>query len=65
LILDNVDDSDLGLVGLPTLEAASAMDHLPRSELGSIIFTTTDGNVAKILAPQNTIELLEMTPDVA
>jgi hypothetical protein len=64
-ICDNADDASLGFAGLSTPRAASLIDYLPQSELGSIIFTTTDSDTAETLASQNIIELLEMTPDTA
>ena len=65
LIFDNVDDANPEFNGLPTPQTANLVNYLPRSQLGSIIFTTTDINTAETLAPQNTIELLQMTPDAA
>jgi hypothetical protein len=51
--------------GLSTPQSANLIDYLPESSLGSIIFTTTNSDTAKILALQNIIELREMTPDTA
>jgi hypothetical protein len=65
LICDNADDASLGVTGLSKPRTASLIDYLPQSELGSIIFTTTDSNTAETLAPQNIIELLEMTQHAA
>ncbi|KAF2181417.1 kinesin light chain 3 [Zopfia rhizophila CBS 207.26] len=65
LIFDNADNADLWSPGLSTTQTASSTDYLPQSELGSIIFTTTDCDIAKMLAPQIVIELEEMTPDAA
>jgi tetratricopeptide (TPR) repeat protein len=69
LVLDGADDislgSSLGSAGLSSPHPANLIDYLPQSELGSIIFTTTDRVAAKTLASQNIIELREMTPDTA
>ncbi|KAF2433970.1 kinesin light chain 1 [Tothia fuscella] len=66
LIYDNADDIRLGSNELlATSQATSLIDHLPQSELGSIIFTTTDSKTAETLASTNVIKLLSMTPDTA
>jgi tetratricopeptide (TPR) repeat protein len=52
LIFDNADDVDLGSAGPSTAGAINLNDYLPQSELGSIIFTTTNRDTAKILATQ-------------
>ncbi|KAH8723386.1 kinesin light chain 3 [Phaeosphaeriaceae sp. PMI808] len=62
LIFDNTNDINLPPGGPST---ANLIDYLPQSTLGSIIFTTTNGKIAKRLASQNIIELGEMTPDAA
>jgi tetratricopeptide (TPR) repeat protein len=64
-IFDNADDANLGFVGLATPQVGSLIDCLPQSELGSIVFTTADSETAEKLAPQNIIQLSEMTPDAA
>ncbi|KAK5077425.1 hypothetical protein LTR70_010265 [Exophiala xenobiotica] len=65
LIFDNADNENLGSTGLSTPRSANLIDYLPQSKLGSIIFTTTNGDIAKTVATQNIIELQEMTPDSA
>jgi hypothetical protein len=65
LIFDNADDGNLKSAGPSMAEAAALIDYLPHSELCSILLTTTNGDTAKRLASQNTIELREMTPDTA
>jgi hypothetical protein len=65
LVFDNTEDILLGSSGSSTAGAADLLDYLPQSELCSIIFTTTSSNTARILAPQNIIELKKLAPDVA
>ncbi|KAF7511136.1 hypothetical protein GJ744_005367 [Endocarpon pusillum] len=65
LIFDNADDVNLGSTGLSTPHSANLVDYLPQSELGSIVFTTTNSDTARTLAVQTTIELQMMTPDSA
>jgi hypothetical protein len=65
LIFDNVEDILIGFSGSSTAGAADLLDYLPRSELCSIIFTTTSSNTARMLASQNLIKLRELAPDLA
>jgi tetratricopeptide (TPR) repeat protein len=65
LIFDNADDINLWSSGLSKVRAANLVDYLPQSKVGSIIFTTTNGDIAKRLPLQNIIELGGMTPDTA
>jgi tetratricopeptide (TPR) repeat protein len=60
LIYDNVESSALQSRG-----AAHLANFLPHSKLCSVIFTTTEGNTAEALAPQNVTALHELTPDTA
>ncbi|KAH7111828.1 heterokaryon incompatibility protein-domain-containing protein [Dendryphion nanum] len=54
LIFDNTDNITVGSGGLPTAHGASVVDYLPKSDLCSIVFTTTNYDTAEGLAPQNT-----------
>jgi hypothetical protein len=65
LIFDNADDTLLRSSSSSTAEAAPFADYLPQSKLCSVLFTTTNGNMAKALAPQNLIELQELLPETA
>ncbi|KAH6612769.1 kinesin light chain [Boeremia exigua] len=65
LIYDNVKGTALLPSDSYTREAADSADFLPLSELCSIIFTTTESDIAKALIPQNVIALHELTPDTA
>ncbi|KAI2478441.1 kinesin light chain 1 [Pyrenophora tritici-repentis] len=65
LIFDNTEDISLGSPGLSGPQAASLISYLPQSELCSIVFTTTNRNIAKKLASQNLIELQNLTPTTA
>ena len=60
-----MEDINLGSSELSTAQIANLIDYLPQTELCSIIFTTTNSDVAKRLASQNIVELGEMTPDTA
>ncbi|KAH7062716.1 kinesin light chain [Paraphoma chrysanthemicola] len=60
LIFDNVQHG-----GSSTAEAADLADFLPHSKLCSVIFTTTESDTAKTLAPQDVVELRELTSDTA
>jgi hypothetical protein len=46
-------------------QAADLIGYLPQSELCSIVFTTTNSNIAKRLASQSLVELQHLTPDAA
>jgi tetratricopeptide (TPR) repeat protein len=65
LILDNVEGTALRASGSSTARAADLADFLPRSELCSVIVTTTENNTAEALALQDVIALHELTPDTA
>jgi tetratricopeptide (TPR) repeat protein len=65
LIFDNAEDTALRSSALSTVETTDLINYLPQSKLCSIIFTTTNSNTAKTLAPQNVIELQELAPDLA
>jgi hypothetical protein len=51
--------------GSSTTQAADLANFLPHSKLCSVIFTTTESNTAKALAPQNITALHELTLDTA
>jgi hypothetical protein len=65
LIFDNTEVISLASSGLSTAGATDLLDYLPPSELCSIIFTTTNTNIARSLASQNVVELRELPPDLA
>ncbi|OCK73957.1 kinesin light chain 3 [Lepidopterella palustris CBS 459.81] len=65
LIFDSTNDINLGSSGVSTAQAANLINYLPQSELCSIIFTTTNSDIAKRLASENIVELGEMAPDTA
>jgi tetratricopeptide (TPR) repeat protein len=65
LIFDNAGDTTLQSSSLPTAEAVDLTNYLPCSHLCSVIFTTTSSNTARILAPQCSVALQELTPDTA
>jgi hypothetical protein len=65
LIFDNVESTTLWSSGSSTTQAADLADFLPHSKLCSVIFTTTEGNIAKALAPQNITALHKLLPDTA
>ncbi|CAI6340792.1 unnamed protein product [Periconia digitata] len=56
LIFDNADNDDLGF------GAASLSSHIPLSTNCSILITTTNEDVSKILAPEGVMNLGRMTP---
>ncbi|KAK5710088.1 hypothetical protein LTR17_019201 [Elasticomyces elasticus] len=57
LVYDGIDDRGGASAGLPTPQLAKLIDNLPHSELGSIVFTTTNSNTADILAGLNVVAL--------
>jgi tetratricopeptide (TPR) repeat protein len=65
LIFDNADDINLWSNGGSKARATNLVDYLPQSTTGSIIFTTTNSDIAMRLSLQNIIELAEMTPGMA
>jgi tetratricopeptide (TPR) repeat protein len=65
LIFDSAGDTTLQSSGLSTAEAADLTDYLPSSHLCSVIFTTTSSNTARMLAPQCSVALQDLTPDAA
>ncbi|KAF2035026.1 TPR-like protein [Setomelanomma holmii] len=65
LIFDNTEDMTSGSSGSSTPRAANMIDYLPRSELCSIVFTTTNSNIAKSLASHNIVELWGLTPEAS
>ncbi|KAI1680292.1 TPR-12 multi-domain protein [Pyrenophora tritici-repentis] len=65
LIFDNTEHITLQSSGSSTTEAADLANCLPQSKLCSVIFTTTNTDTARALAPQNIISLRELTLDAA
>jgi hypothetical protein len=65
LIYDNIGGTTLLPSGSSTTQAADLVNFLPHSKLCSVIFTTTESNIAEALAPQNVTTLHELTPDSA
>jgi hypothetical protein len=65
LIFDNVEDTTVQSAGLTAAGAAHLADYLPESKLCSVIFTTTNSDIAYMLAPQGVTALQELLPDTA
>ncbi|KAG9199902.1 hypothetical protein G6514_007802 [Epicoccum nigrum] len=67
LIFDNVEGTTVRPTGSGSSarEAAGLADFLPHSKLCSVIFTTTESNIAEVSALENIIALHELTPDTA
>ncbi|KAI2483772.1 AAA superfamily ATPase [Pyrenophora tritici-repentis] len=65
LIFDNTEHITLRSSSSSTTEAADLANCLPQSKLCSVIFTTTNTDTARTLAPQNIISLRELTLDAA
>ena len=59
LVFDNADDVDMW-VGKSTPESDRLINYLPRSNQGSILFTTRDKKLAVRLAGRNVVEVPEM-----
>ncbi|KAH7085888.1 kinesin light chain [Paraphoma chrysanthemicola] len=64
LIFDNADTLPRSSSS-STAEAAYLANYLPQSVSCSVIFTTTNSNIANALAPQNVVELQELLPETA
>ncbi|KAF2730079.1 HET-domain-containing protein [Polyplosphaeria fusca] len=64
LVFDNTDDVSLGSSGMST-GAANLSDYLPQSDRCSILYTTTNSDIATRPASDNVVELKEMAPDTA
>ncbi|KAF2727809.1 HET-domain-containing protein [Polyplosphaeria fusca] len=64
LVFDNTDDVSLESSGM-SAGATHLSDYLPQSERCSIIYTTTNRDMAKRLAEPNVVELKEMTSSTA
>lgn len=66
LIFDNIDTTAVLSNGsLSTSSATTSAYFLPYSKLCSVIFTTTQSDVAETLAPQCIVALHNLTPDTA
>ncbi|RDW75351.1 hypothetical protein BP6252_06493 [Coleophoma cylindrospora] len=64
LVFDNADDVNMWITPSGT-GSSRLIDYLPRSEQGSIVFTTRDRKTAVKLAHQNIVEVREMDENVA
>jgi tetratricopeptide (TPR) repeat protein len=64
-IFDNADDITLVSGRLSTARTASVIDYIPQSILCSIVFTTTESDIAEEVALQSLVKLRELTPDTA
>lgn len=56
LIFDNLDSL------IPKFPVVS---YLPQSKLGSVVFTATNSDTARMLASRNVVELRQLAPDMA
>jgi hypothetical protein len=66
LVFDNVEDITVRSSGSSsTSKAVDLSAVLPHSKLCSVIFTTTESEIAEALAPGNVTALQELTPDAA
>jgi len=65
LVFDDVEGPGLDPNESPDTLSADLNEHLPHSQQGSAVFTTTDGNIAPNLAPQNIVVLEGLTPSAA
>ena len=67
LVFDNADEVNMWMHKPPSKPGLSRrlVDYLPRSTQGNIIFTSRDRKAAVKLAPQNVIEVPEMSEEVA
>ena len=66
LVFDNADDIDMWIPQARSKqESENLIDYLPRSEQGSIVFTTRDRRIAVKLAQNNVLEVSEMGEEVA
>ncbi|OSS52724.1 hypothetical protein B5807_02787 [Epicoccum nigrum] len=65
LVFDNAEGIAAQRSGSSMTQTADLAEFLPRSKLCSVIFTTTESDIAEALAPQHVIALHELTPDTA
>jgi len=65
LIYNDVDDVSLGAGKETSPRVTTLLDFMPRSDQGSVIFTTAMSDTANILAPENTMELPQMAAETA
>ncbi|USP80990.1 hypothetical protein yc1106_08264 [Curvularia clavata] len=65
LIFDNVEGTTVQHGGSLAAETTDLANFLPQSKLCSVIFTTTESDTARTLAPQDVVALRELTPDTA
>lgn len=64
-IYNNIEHITLRYSSLSIIEATYLANFLPQFKLYSVIFTTTNHNIAKALASQGVIALRELTLDLA
>jgi hypothetical protein len=60
IVFDNADDIEMWIGPSGSQGSARNIDYLPRSQKGTIVFTTRDRKVAVKLAQENLIEVREM-----
>ncbi|KAF2819853.1 kinesin light chain [Ophiobolus disseminans] len=67
LIFDNAEGTTVRSIGSGSSrrEAEGLADFLPHSKLCSVIFTTSESDIAEALAPRNVTALHELAPDTA
>ncbi|KAF1814208.1 HET-domain-containing protein, partial [Eremomyces bilateralis CBS 781.70] len=65
MVFDNADDMDMWVGKSTARQSIRLLDCLPRSNKGSILFTTRDRKLATKLAPQNLVEVQEMNLEAA
>ncbi|OAL54216.1 kinesin light chain [Pyrenochaeta sp. DS3sAY3a] len=65
LVFDNADDINLGSSRLSAAPAVGLVECLPQSSRCSVVFTTTESDLAKRLALHALVKLHELTPDAA
>ena len=66
LVFDNADNIDMWIPQARSKqEPENLIDYLPKSEQGSIVFTTRDRRIAVKLAQNNVLEVSEMGEEVA
>ncbi|KAF2994257.1 hypothetical protein E8E13_001704 [Curvularia kusanoi] len=65
LVFDNTEHTVIRSNGSSATEVVNIADFLPQSKSCTIVFTTTNLDAAKALAPENIIELQEPSQDAA
>ena len=64
LVYDNADDPDMWVTKTGE-ESHPLLDYIPKSKLGTVVFTTRDRKIAVKLAQQNVVDLRAMGEDAA